>query len=124
NAIITCATIAQGGAALAVSLKTRDGKKRALYISSTVPAFLGITEPAIFGINLRLMKPFVYGCCGGAAGGALSSFMGLAGTGMGITVLPGMLLYMNGQILQYIIVNLVALAVGFGLTYTLYTSEE
>ena len=124
NAIITCATIAQGGAALAVSLKTRDAKKRALYISSTVPAFLGITEPAIFGINLRLMKPFIYGCCGGAVGGAVSSLLGLAGTGMGITVLPGMLLYMNGQIIQYIIVNLIAFAVGFGLTYTLYKSEE
>ncbi|MBQ9479054.1 MAG: protein-N(pi)-phosphohistidine--sugar phosphotransferase, partial [Selenomonadaceae bacterium] len=85
---------------------------------------LGITEPAIFGINLRFMKPFIYGCCGGAVGGALSSFMGLAGTGMGITVLPGMLLYMNGQILQYIIVNLVALAIGFGLTYTLFKPEE
>ena len=124
NAIITCATIAQGGAALAVSLKTRDAKKRALYISSTVPAFLGITEPAIFGINLRLMKPFIFGCCGGAVGGAVSSFLGLAGTGMGITVIPGMLLYMNGQIVQYIIVNIIALAVGFGLTYTLYKSEE
>ncbi|MCR5833641.1 MAG: glucose PTS transporter subunit IIA [Selenomonadaceae bacterium] len=124
NAIITCATIAQGGAALAVSLKTRDPKKRALYISSTVPAFLGITEPAIFGINLRLMKPFVFGCCGGAVGGAISSFLGLAGTGMGITVLPGMLLYMNGQIVQYIIVNLIALAVGFGLTYTFFKVEE
>lgn len=124
NAIITCATIAQGGAAMAVALKTRDAKKRALYISSAVPAFLGITEPAIFGINLRFMKPFIYGCCGGAVGGAISSFLGLAGTGMGITVIPGMLLYMNGQIVSYIIVNLIALAVGFGLTYTLYKVEE
>ena len=124
NAIITCATIAQGGAALAVSLKTQDPRKRALYISSTVPAFLGITEPAIFGINLRLMKPFVFGCVGGAAGGAVSSFLGLAGTGMGITVLPGMLLYMNGQIIQYLIVNLIAFAVGFALTYTLFKHDE
>ena len=124
NAIITCATIAQGGAALAVSLKTQDPRKRALYISSTVPAFLGITEPAIFGINLRLMKPFMFGCVGGAAGGAVSSFLGLAGTGMGITVLPGMLLYMNGQILQYIIVNIIAFAVGFALTYTLFKHDE
>ncbi len=124
NAIITCATIAQGGAALAVSLKTQDPKKRALYISSTVPAFLGITEPAIFGINLRLLKPLIYGCVGGAVGGALSSFMGLAGTGMGITVLPGMLLYMNGQIPMYLLVNAIAFAVGFGLTFTLYKSEE
>ena len=124
NAIITCATIAQGGAAMAVAIKTVDGKKRALYISSAVPAFLGITEPAIFGINLRFMKPFIYGCCGGAVGGAISSAMGLAGTGMGITVIPGMLLYMNGQLPMYIICNLVALAVGFGLTYTLYKTEE
>ena len=124
NAIITCATIAQGGAAMAVAIKTVDGKKRALYISSAVPAFLGITEPAIFGINLRFMKPFAYGCCGGAVGGAISSFLGLAGTGMGITVIPGMLLYMNGQIVQYIIVNLIALAVGFGLTYALFKTEE
>ena len=124
NAIITCATIAQGGAAMAVAFRTEDPKKRALYVSSAVPAFLGITEPAIFGINLRFMKPFIYGCCGGAVGGAISSFMGLAGTGMGITVLPGMLLYMNGQILQYLIVNLIALAIGFGLTYTLFKPEE
>jgi phosphotransferase system glucose/maltose/N-acetylglucosamine-specific IIC component len=60
NAIITGAIVAQGGAALAVALKTKDPKKRSLYISSTIPAFLGITEPAIFGINLRFVKPFVY----------------------------------------------------------------
>ena len=124
NAIITCATIAQGGAALAVSLKTKDPKKRALYISSTVPAFLGITEPAIFGINLRLLKPLIFGCCGGAVGGALSSFIGLAGTGMGITVLPGMLLYMNGQILQYLVVNAIAFAIGFALTYMFFKHDE
>ena len=85
---------------------------------------MGITEPAIFGINLRFMKPFIYGCCGGAVGGTISSAFGLAGTGMGITVIPGMLLYMNGQIVSYIIVNVIALAVGFGLTYTLYKVEE
>ena len=124
NAIITCATIAQGGAAMAVAIKTVDGKKRALYISSAVPAFLGITEPAIFGINLRFMKPFAYACVGGAVGGAISSALGLAGTGMGITVLPGMLLYMNGQLGSYIICNLIACAVGFGLTYALFKTEE
>ena len=124
NAIITCATIAQGGAAMAVAIKTVDGKKRALYISSAIPAFLGITEPAIFGINLRFMKPFAYACVGGAVGGAMSSAMGLAGTGMGITVIPGMLLYMNGQIGSYIICNLVACAIGFGLTYALFKTEE
>ena len=85
NAIITGAIIAQGGAAAAVAARTKNKKKRALYISSIVPAFLGITEPVIFGINLRLMKPFLYALVGGACAGCLASFMHLAGTGMGIT---------------------------------------
>ena len=75
NAIITGAIVAQGGAALAVALKTKDPKKRSLYISSTIPAFLGITEPAIFGINLRFVKPFVYALIGGACAGACASLM-------------------------------------------------
>ena len=70
------------------------------------------------------MKPFIYGCCGGAVGGAISSMMGLAGTGMGITVIPGTLLYLNGQLPQYLLVNGIALAVGFGLTYTFFHLEE
>ena len=87
NAMITCGIVAQGAAAVAVALKTKDKKKRSLYISSAVPAFLGITEPAIFGINLRFIKPFVYGCIGGAVGGMLAGMLHMAGTGKGITTL-------------------------------------
>lgn len=123
NAIITGAIVAQGGAAVAVAMRTQDKKKRALYISSAVPAFLGITEPAIFGINLRFMKPFIYGLVGGACAGTVASLMGLAGTGMGITVIPGTLLYIN-QLPQYILVNVIGFAVAFGLTFTLFKPEE
>ena len=123
NAIITGAIVAQGGAAVAVAAKTKNAKKRALYISSAVPAFLGITEPAIFGINLRFMKPFIYGLVGGACAGGLASFMQLAGTGMGITVIPGTLLYLD-HLLPYILVNVVGFAVAFALTFTLFTPEE
>ncbi len=123
NAIITGAIVAQGGAAVAVAMKTKDEKKRALYFSSAVPAFLGITEPAIFGINLRFMKPFIYGLCGGACAGGIAGFLHLAGTGMGITVLPGTLLYLN-NLLPYIVVNVVGFAVAFGLTFTLFKPEE
>ena len=123
NAIITGAIVAQGGAAVAVAAKTKNAKKRALYISSAVPAFLGITEPAIFGINLRFMKPFIYGLVGGACAGGLASFMQLAGTGMGITVIPGTLLYLD-HLLPYIMVNVVGFAVAFALTFTLFTPEE
>ncbi len=123
NAIITGAIIAQGGAAAAVAARTKNKKKRALYVSSIVPAFLGITEPVIFGINLRLMKPFLYALVGGACAGCLASFMHLAGTGMGITVLPGTLLYIN-NLLPYILVNVVGFAVAFGLTFTFFKPEE
>lgn len=123
NAIITGAIVAQGGAAVAVAVKTKDAKKRALYISSAVPAFLGITEPAIFGINLRFVKPFAYGLVGGAFAGGLASFMHLAGTGMGVTVIPGTLLYLD-NLLPYLLVNVVGFAISFGLTFTFFKTEE
>lgn len=123
NAIITGAIVAQGGAAVAVAVKTKDAKKRALYISSAIPAFLGITEPAIFGINLRFMKPFLYALAGGACAGGLASFMNLAGTGMGITVLPGTLLYLD-NLMGYLLVNLVGFGVAFGLTFLFFKAEE
>lgn len=123
NAMITCGIVAQGAAALAVAVKTKDKKKRSLYISSAIPAFLGITEPAIFGVNLRFIKPFIFGCAGGAVGGMLSGILHLAGTGMGITALPGMLLYVN-NLGGYILVNVVAIAVAFCLTLFFFKPEE
>lgn len=124
NAIISGAIAAQGAAALAVALKTKDKKKRSLYISSTIPAFLGITEPAIFGINLRFIKPFIFGLIGGACSGAFVSIIKLAGNGMGITVIPGILLYLNSNIVGYLISNLIAIGVTFTLTYILFKTEE
>ena len=117
NAIITGAIVAQGGAAVAVAMK------RALYFSSAVPAFLGITEPAIFGINLRFVRPFIYGLVGGACAGGVASFLQLAGTGMGITVIPGTLLYLD-HLAEYLLVNAIGFAVAFGLTFTLFKPEE
>ena len=124
NAIITGAIVAQGAAALAVALKTKDAKKRSLYISSAIPAFLGITEAAIFGVNLRFIKPFIFACVGGAAAGLFSGIINLAGTGMGVTALPGLLLYLNTNIVGYIIAMAIAIAVAFILTYVFFKTEE
>ncbi|BEU88415.1 hypothetical protein TAMA11512_18790 [Selenomonas sp. TAMA-11512] len=123
NAIITGAIVAQGGAALAVAMRTKNIKKKALYISSAIPAFLGITEPAIFGINLRFMRPFIYGLAGGACAGAAASLMQLAGTGMGVTVLPGTLLYMD-RLPEYLLVNIIGFSVAFGMTFTMFDPKE
>lgn len=124
NAMITGAIVAQGAAALAVAVKTKNQKKKALYMSSALPAFLGITEPAIFGVNLRFIKPFIFGCIGGACSGMFAGMMHMAGTGMGVTALPGVLLYLNGQLVLYIILLIIAFGVSFGLTYFLFNTEE
>ena len=117
NAIITAAMTAQAGATLAVGVKTKSKKLKALAFPAALSAGLGITEPAIFGVNLRYGKPFVLGLVAGAAGSWLASILGLAGTGFGITIIPGTLLYLNGQVLQYIFMVLVTTGLGFGLTY-------
>lgn len=124
NAIVTCAVAAQGGATLAVALKTQSAKLKALAFPSALSAFLGITEPALFGVNLRYGKPFVMGLIGGAAGGFAASLLQLKATGMGVTVIPGTLLYLNGQVLQYILVNVIAIAVAFALTWVFGYSDK
>ncbi|MBS4194288.1 sucrose-specific PTS transporter subunit IIBC [Lederbergia citri] len=124
NAIVTCAVAAQGGASLAVGLKTNSAKLKALALPSSLSAFLGITEPAVFGVNLRYFKPFVFGLIGGGVGGFLSAIFGLKATGMAITVIPGTLLYLNGQILLYLLVNIVAIATAFILTWLFGFSDK
>ena len=124
NAIITAAMTAQLGATLAVGVKTKNPKIKALAFPAALSAGLGITEPAIFGINLRYGKPFIMGLIAGATGGWLANILGLAGTSFGITIIPGTLLYINGQLLKYIFMVLVTTALGFGLTYAFGYKEE
>ncbi|MCY7040942.1 sucrose-specific PTS transporter subunit IIBC [Streptococcus sanguinis] len=125
NAIITAAMTAQGAATVAVGVKTKNPKLKALSFSAALSAFLGITEPAIFGVNLRYRKPFFLSLIGGAIGGGLASLIGLAGTGNGITIIPGTLLYIgNGQLLQYIFMVAVSFAIGFALTYMFGFEDE
>ncbi len=125
NAIITAAMTAQAGATLAVGVKTKSAKLKALAFPAALSAGLGITEPAIFGVNLRFGKPFILGLVAGAAGGWLASIFNLAGTGFGITIIPGTLLYLNGQVLKYIIMVLATTALAFVLTYMFgYEDDE
>ena len=118
NAIITAAMTAQGAAAVAIGVKTKSPKLKALTFPAALSAFLGITEPVIFGVNLRFRKPFVLSLLAGALGGALSALLGLAGTSNGITIIPGAMLYVgNGQLPQYLFMDAVSFALGFTFTY-------
>ena len=125
NAIITAAMTAQGAATVAVGVKTKNPKLKTLAFPAALSAFLGITEPAIFGVNLRFRKPFFLSLIAGAIGGGLASILGLAGTGNGITIIPGTMLYIgNGQLLQYLLMVAVSFALGFALTYMFGYEDE
>ena len=125
NAIITAAMTAQGAATVAVGVKTKNPKLKTLAFPAALSAFLGITEPAIFGVNLRFRKPFFLSLIAGAIGGGLASILGLAGTGSGITIIPGTMLYVgNGQLAQYLLMVAVSFALGFALTYMFGYEDE
>lgn len=125
NAIITAAMTAQSAATVAVGVKTKNPKLKTLAFPAALSAFLGITEPAIFGVNLRFRKPFFLSLIAGAIGGGLASILGLAGTGNGITIIPGTMLYVgNGQLPQYLLMVAVSFALGFALTYMFGYEDE
>ena len=123
NALLSAATAGQAGAVLAVAVKSKDTKIKQIAYPSALSAALGITEPAIFGINLRFVKPFVMAMVGGAAGGFFASIFKLAGTGMAVTVIPGTLLYLD-NIFMYLLMLIIAAGVAFILTYLLGYSDE
>jgi len=115
NTLGTASMAGQFGAAIATALLMKNKIKRSNALSSTASTLFGITEPLLFGVNLRHFRIFVSGMIGGAAGGLVTSLLGLAGTGMGITFVPGLLLYTSSfwMLAQYLIVIAVAFAVGF-----------
>ena len=121
--IATAANIGQAGAALAVALKTKNNKIKSMALPASLSAFLGITEPAIFGVNIRFFKSFVAGCIGGACGGLVAGITGIGASAYGITGIFGLLITTNCT-LQYVLVMVVAVAVGFTISYITYKDEE
>lgn len=123
--IWSMANIAQAGACLAVWFKTRDVKTRSVVLPSALSGMLGITEAAIFGINLRFMKPFIAGIIGGAAGGAYVVITHVSMTAVGLTALPGLAIVQASALLNYIIGMVIAFGIAFILSLLLkYRVEE
>ena len=87
--IASAANFAQFGACLAVALKVKNQKTKSVALPSSLSASLGITEPAIFGINFRFMKPFICGMIGGAVGSLFGALFKLGGPVYGVTGIPG-----------------------------------
>lgn len=114
--IASAANFAQGAACLAVGLKARNYKTKSISIPSALSAALGITEPAIFGVNLHFMKPLVCGMAGGAVGALLGSIFHIGATSYGVTGIPGFLTTLDYSA-QYAIMLAVSFAVAFALTW-------
>lgn len=93
-ALMGPASFAQAGASLAVFFKTKDKKFKTLSLSASISALFGVTEPAMFGVNLPLRKPMVIVCCAGAIGGGLSGMYGSSAISFafaGLSTLPAYL---------------------------------
>lgn len=121
--LASAANVAQGAAALAVGIKSKDKKIKSLALPSSLSAFMGITEPAIFGVNLRFFKPFIAGCIGGGCGALYASIVHLGAKGTGVTGIFGVLLCLE-QPVQYLIEMLIAVGVAFAVSYVLYKDTK
>ena len=121
--LASAANVAQGAAALAVAVKSRDKKIKSLALPSSLSAFMGITEPAIFGVNLRFFKPFIAGCIGGGFGALYASIVHLGAKGTGVTGIFGILLCLD-EPLQYLIEMLIAVGVAFVISFILYKDQK
>ena len=121
--LASAANVAQGAAALAVALKSKDKKIRSLALPSSLSAFMGITEPAIFGVNLRFFKPFIAGCIGGGCGALYASLVHLGAKGTGVTGIFGILLCLE-QPVQYVIEMAIAVGVAFAVSFIMYKDQK
>ncbi len=120
--IASAANFAQFGACLAVAMKCREAKLKAVALPSSLSASLGITEPAIFGVNFRFMKPFIAGVCGGAVGALFGSLTHLGATTYGVTGIPGLLAINNVPV--YVVELLISAGIAFVVTTVIWKEEK
>ena len=120
--IASAANFAQFGACLAVGFKARNNRTKVVAIPSSLSAALGITEPAIFGINLRFFKPIIAGMIGGTIGAIYGAFSGIGAAAYGVTGIPGYLTIQ--QPVQYTILLAISGGIAFVLSWILWKEEE
>ena len=120
--IASAANFAQFGACLAVALKVTNQRTKSVALPSSLSASLGITEPAIFGINFRFMKPFLCGMAGGAVGAFFGAIFGLGAPVYGVTGIPA-IPAVNKTVL-YLVELLISAGIAFALVWVLWKEEK
>jgi len=120
--IASAANFAQFGACLAVAIKVKNAKTKSVALPASLSASLGITEPAIFGVNYRFMKPFLCGMAGGAVGALFGALFGLGAPVYGVTGIPAIPAVNN--IPLYLVELLIAAGVAFVLTIFIWKEDK
>ncbi|HAX73114.1 MAG TPA: PTS sucrose transporter subunit IIBC [Firmicutes bacterium] len=122
--IWSMANLAQGGAAFAVYFMTKNAKTKSIALPSAISCLFGITEAAIFGVNIRYGRPFIGAAIGGAVAGAYVVFTKVAMTAVGVTGVPAITITTADSMLNYVIAMVIALVVSFIATWILGIKED
>ncbi len=122
--VLAMAGAGQVGAAIAIFVKTKNGKLKNVIKGALPAGFLGIGEPLIYGVTLPLGRPFISSCLGAAVGGAFQAWMGTAARAVGVSGLPLMALIDDNRILIYIFGLIITYTAGFLITYFWGFKEE
>lgn len=117
--IAAMSNVAQGAAALAVAFTTKDVKLKGIALPSGITALLGITEPAMFGVNLKLRYPFIAAIIGSAVASAFITLFNVKAQALGAAGLPGVISIVPDKISYYVIGMLIAFIVSFVVTLAL-----
>ncbi|MEH0711091.1 sucrose-specific PTS transporter subunit IIBC [Vibrio owensii] len=117
--IAAMSNVSQGAAALAVGFTTKDTKMKGIAVPSGVTGLLGITEPAMFGVNLKLRYPFIAAIIGSAVASAFITLFNVKAQALGAAGLPGIISIAPDKIGYYIVGMVIAFATAFVLTVVL-----
>jgi PTS system sucrose-specific IIC component len=126
--IAAMSNVAQGAATLAVLFVTKNQKMKGIASAAGISALLGITEPAMFGINLKLKYPFIAAITGSCIASAFITYNKVLAIALGAAGIPGVISIRPESLVSYIIGMVISFSITFGITFVLSkkyeTSEE
>lgn len=115
--VMFMANMGQSGSAFAVAVKSKDKNMKQLALSSGISALFGVTEPAMYGVNLKLKKPFYAAMAGGGLAGAFVVFMSVRAYGTGVPGLPMIPVFIDSQDAWNVIYLLIGIVIAFATAF-------
>ncbi|KAJ51418.1 phosphotransferase system glucose/maltose/N-acetylglucosamine-specific IIC component [Clostridium tetanomorphum] len=123
-ALMGPAAFAQAGAAFAVYLKTNNRNLKTVSLSATISAIFGVTEPALFGVNLPLKKPMIFVCIGGAIGGGIAGATGASAISFAFPGLATLPVFLGKGFIGFVLACTVGLIISFLLTFSIKFEDQ